>query len=313
MASTPRLAATRDGKHMIRSARESQLAAVRRERLLRRVAPVAALAAASIAYGLHHTSPLAGHSLSVMLLVVVVAAAVATVPAALARRAVRQLPVVLTLRPGSADIRTVATDDLDFCAALHAEKLPHGFFAELGHRFLRAYLATFVASPHAVALLVSAQDAPVGMVVGILRPDAHARWVLRRRGVRLALCGGMALAARPHLALRFARTRIARYRRALARRRSLPTAGAAAQPAVLSHVAVAPGAEGARLGRQLVHAFIDAARDAGCSGVVLTTLAGENGAAGFYRHLGWIESSPHRNVDGQSMIAFSLQLSPEER
>lgn len=298
---------------MIRTARESQLAAARRSRMLRRLAPLAALAAAAIAYGLHHTSPLTGHSLSVALLVVAAAAAVAAAPAALARRAERQLPVVVTLRPGSAKIRTIETEDLDFCAALHAEKLPHGFFAELGHGFLRAYLATFVASPHAVALLISAQDAPVGMVVGILRPDAHARWVLRRRGVWLALCGGAALAARPRLALRFVRTRMARYRRAFVRRRSSPTSGATVQPAVLSHVAVAPGAEGAHLGGQLVHAFVDAARDAGCSRVVLATLAGENGAAGFYRHLDWVESSPHANFDGQSMITFSLQLSPDDR
>jgi GNAT superfamily N-acetyltransferase len=303
----------RDGGHMRRTARENHRAAARRARLLQHLAPLAALAAAGIAYGLHHTPPLAGHGFSVTLLVVAVAAAVAVIPAILARRAERQLPVVLTLRVGKTDIRAVETDDLDFCAALHAEKLPHGFFAELGHGFLRAYLATFVASPHAVAMLVSAQDAPVGMVVGILRPDEHARWILRRRGVWLALRGCMALAARPHLALRFTRTRIARYRRALVRRRSLPTTGATSKLAVLSHVAVAPGAEGARLGAQLVQAFVDAARDAGCSRVVLTTLAGKSGAAGFYRRLGWVESSPLRNFDGQSMIAFSLLLSEEKR
>lgn len=313
MASAPRSAAIRDGRHVSRTARENHLAAVRRARLLRYLAPLAALAAAGIAYGLHHTAPFAGHGLAVVLSVIFAAAVVALVPAGLARRAERQLPVVLTLRPGSADIRTVETDDLDFCAALHAEKLPQGFFAELGHRFLRAYLATFVASPHAVALLVSAHDTPVGTVVGILRPAAHARWVLRRRGVGLALRGGMALAARPRLALRFVRTRISRYRRAWGHRRAPSTSGSTGQPAVLSHVAVAPGADRAGLGSQLVDAFVDAARGAGCPRVVLVTLAGENGAAGFYRRLGWVESSPHRNFDGQSTIAFSLPLPTKER
>lgn len=264
-------------------------------------------------YGLHHTTPLTGHGLSITLVVIAAAAVVAVIPTALGRRAERQLPVVLALRPGAADIRAIETDDLDFGAALHAETLPHGFFAELGHRFLRAYLATFVDSPHAVALLVSAQDAPVGTVVGILRPDEQARWVLRHRGVRLALIGGIALAARPRLVLRFARTRISRYRRAWGRRRASPASGSTGQPAALSHVAVAPGAGGGGLGGQLVHAFVDAARDAGCSRVVLATLAGENGAAGFYRRLGWVERTPHRDFDGQSMISFSLQLPSEER
>lgn len=313
MASAPRSAAIRDGRHVSRTARENHLAAVRRARLLRYMAPLAALAAIGIAYGLHHTAPFAGRGVAVVLSIMLAAAVVAVVPAGLARRAERQLPVVLTLRPGSADIRTVETDDLDFCAALHAEKLPQGFFAELGHRFLRAYLATFVASPHAVALLVSAHDTPVGTVVGILRPSAHARWVLRHRGVGLALLGGMALAARPRLALRFGRTRISRYRRAWGRRQASSTSGSTGQPAVLSHVAVVPGADRAGLGGQLVNAFVDAARGAGCPRVVLVTLAGETGAAGFYRRLGWVENRPHRNFDGQSMIAFSLSLPTKER
>ena len=292
--------------------REHQLAVVRRSRLLRRVAPVSAVAVAGVAYGLHHTTLLAGHGLGVILVVVSAAATVALAPFAVAQSAERQLPVIITLGRGSSEICAVEKDELDFCAALHAEKLPHGFFAELGHRFLRAYLETFVASPHAVALLVKSHGAPVGMVVGVLRPASHARWVLRRRGLRLALLGGLALATRPRLALRFVRTRLARYRRAFGRRGSLPTTMETGQPAVLSHVAVTPGAEGAHLGTQLVQAFVAAARDAGCSSIVLVTLAGENGAVGFYRRLGWVESSPHRNFDGQPMIAFSLQLSPKQ-
>jgi ribosomal protein S18 acetylase RimI-like enzyme len=295
---------------MIRTARESQLV-VRRARLLRRLAPIAALAATGMTYGLHHTTPLDGHDLSVMLLFI--AAGVAVVFAARAATAERRLPVVVTLQPGGANLRAARIDDLDFCTALHAETLPHGFFAELGHLFLRAYLATFVSSPHAVALLLTVHDAPVGMVVGVLRPQAHRQWVLRRRGFLLAILGTTALATRPRLALRFARTRIAHYRRAWRRRRNPATTQLAGQPAVLSHIAVAPGAEGAGFGRQLVEAFVEAARDAGSQRVVLATLAGKAGAAGFYRKQGWSESEPRLNFDGQSMIIFSLALPPEEQ
>ena len=298
---------------MIGAANESRLAVVRRARLLRRLVPVAALAAAGISYGLHHTTPFNDHGLSVLLLVVAAAAVIAGLPTALARAAERELPVVVTLRPGGGDIRPVEPDDLDFCAALHADRLPHGFFAELGHRFLRAYLATFVASPYGVALLVTTRGAPVGMVVGILRPDRHARWVLRHRGLRLALLGGTALAVRPRLALRFARTRVARYGKAWRRRRTPPTTETSEQPAVLSHVAVAPGAGGAGLGGRLVDAFVDAARGAGCSSVVLSTLAGANGAAGFYRRLGWVEGDTRDDFDRASTILFSLPLSADER
>lgn len=239
--------------------------------------------------------------------------AVAVVVTLHARVRSRELPSEVTLRPGSARVRRIRPDDLDFCAALHAETLPHGFFAELGVRFLRAYLATFVASPHAVALLVEADETPVGMIVGILRPSAHTRWVVHSRGVRLALLAGLALATRPRLAVRFARTRISRYRRVWSARKAAPAVEPAGQPAVLSHVAVVPAVQGAGLGAQLVDAFVDAARAAGCRRVVLVTLAGDAGAAGFYLRHGWTTSGLRRDFDGEPMTELTLPLGVEER
>jgi ribosomal protein S18 acetylase RimI-like enzyme len=272
---------------------------------------VAALAGAAIAYGLHHTAPFSGHRAGVALLVVAAAALVAAIPTLLVHRVERELPVILTLRPDAARLRAANSRDLDFCATLHAEVLPHGFFAQLGHRFLRAYLATFVASPHAVAVVATVNESPVGMVVGILRP-AHSRWVLKHRGVRLALLGAIALCAQPQLLWRFARTRVAYYRRALTAGRAARTTSATAPAAVLSHVAVAPGAAGVGLGKRLVEAFIEEAAHAGCSRVVLVTLASEEGAAGFYRRLGWIETGTHRDFDGNATTEFSLLLPPEQ-
>ena len=297
---------------MIPTASASQLHLARRARTLRRLAPVAAFAAAGSSYGLHHTEPLDGHELRVTLLIVGAALAVACVFNAVARTAQQQLPIVITLSPGSSEIRSVTPADLDFCTVLHAETLPHGFFARLGNPFLRAYLETFVSSPHGVALLLSARDAPVGTVVGMLRVRAHVRWVLRHRGARLALLGLIALAVRPRLAWRFARTRLARYRRAWSNRHAGTLVEPAGQPAVLSHVAVAPRAQRAGLGAQLIGAFVEAAREAGSSRVVLTTLAGDAGAAGFYRRQGWTERGPHRDFDGQAAIGFSLTLRAEE-
>ena len=286
----------------------------RRARLLRRLAPLAGLAAAAGSFGLHHTDPLDGHELRVTLLIVAATAAIAYLFVAVARSSERRLPTVIALSRGSSEVRALTRGDLDFCTVLHAETLPHGFFAELGHPFLRAYLETFVSSPQGVALLLTANDAPVGMVVGVLNVRAHVRWVFRHRGARLALLGVMALAIRPRLALRFARTRLARYRRAWSRRNAATVAEQpAGQPAVLSHVAVVPGAQRAGFGAQLVGAFVEAAREAGSSRVVLTTLAGETGAAGFYRRQGWIELGPHLDFDGQAALGFSLPLLPEGR
>jgi hypothetical protein len=44
--------------------------------------------------------------------------------------------------------------------------LPTGFFPQLGRRFLRAYHATFAASPYAVALVAERDGTPFGFLVG---------------------------------------------------------------------------------------------------------------------------------------------------
>lgn len=151
------------------------------------------------------------------------------------------------------------------------------------------------------------------MVFGIVGPRAHARWVLRRHGPKFVLLGVAAMVTRPRMAARFVRTRTSRYRQAWRRRKAPAAVEPSGQPAVLSHVAVAPGAQGAGLGSQLVRAFADAARAAGCARVVLTTLEGPDGAAGFYRWEGWFEQERRDGFDGQGLIVFSLELREPQR
>ena len=275
------------------------------------LAPVAAVATILIAYGLHHVSPLDGHSVGVTLVIVAAAALLVGIFRVLAPDTEQRLPVIVTLRRDSFRVRELRTEELDFAVALHAETLPHGFFAELGPRFLRAYLATFVSSPHAVALAVEGAGSPLGTVVGILRPSAHARWTLRHHGVRLALLGVLALFVRPRLAIRFARTRLARYRRAWARRSGGAPVASLGEPAVLSHLAVVPGAQGAGLGGGLVEAFVEAVRATGCRRIVLVTLAGPRGAAGFYERLGWTEAARRTGFDGEPLTELTLELEAE--
>lgn len=199
------------------------------------------------------------------------------------------------------------------CAALHADALGHGFFVALGPRFMRAYLDGYRRSPHAAALVAAVDGHPVGMIVGILRPGAHMRWLLRRRGLRLAWLGVTAMALRPRVAARFVRTRLQRYGRGWRRRRGPEEAPAtttpAVDPAVLSHVAVAAGARGAGIGRDLVQAFVAEARAAGVPSVILATLAADEGASTFYERLGWQRRNAFATADGTHMVQFRLELS----
>lgn len=302
---------------MNRAAPDPRLATARRVRLLRWLGPLAALVVAAATYGLHHTPPLDDHgALTALLAIATAAVLLAVVPATASQTAERRLPMVVAVERGAGVVRPARDEDLDFCVALHAATLDHGFFPQLGRRFMRAYLSTYVTSPHATAWIVTARDAPVGMVVGVLQPGAHGRWVLRRHGLRLAALGASALAVRPRLAARFARTRLGRYRRAWRRAKGpaqapSPAAAAAREPAVLSHVAVVPGTQGTGFGAQLVATFVDAARAAGCDRVILTTLADDRGAAGFYHRVGWQERPQVAGFDGQPMRSFSLALAPD--
>src|SRR5215210_4549303 len=270
-----------------------------RGRVAWRWLPIAAVLSAALSYALHHALPFDEHDVLVAGAIVTAAAVMSVAFGVLARPAERQLPVVVPIQAGAVGRREMCGEHLGFAAALHAETLDHGFFAALGFGFLRAYYGTFVASPHAVAVVAVAGGVPVGLVAGPVDARAHTRWVLRRRGFRLVARGAVTLLLRPRPALRFARTRIARYRGAWRRARSEApvTPPDQSQVAVLSHVAVMPGAHGAGIGGELVDAFVSAAAARGADRVVLVTLEGEEGAGGFYERLGWRATGGRETFD----------------
>lgn len=156
---------------------------------------------------------------------------------------------------------------------------------------------------------------PVGALTGVLDPRAHRRWLIRYRGPRLAISAVGALLTRPRPALVFMRTRIVRYVRSWWRYRGGAPATSCAEGeeavAVLSHLAVLPGARGAGAGSRLTHAFIDAARWSGAERVALVTLEGEEGAGPFYAKLGWEARERRCTPEGRTLREWSLPLAGE--
>ena len=215
----------------------------------------------------------------------------------------------------SVSIRPLVAADADFAALLHAEALPHGFFASLGHRYLRAYYMSFLDSPHGCAFAAGIEGAPIGFVVGSLDPVAHRRSTIRRHGARLALEGGRALVRHPGLGFDFLSTRLGRYTKGILRTlRPGPAPAPAGEhlrsqggPGVLSHVAVLPAARGWGAGEALVDAFVMEARRRGVCRLELLTLAEGVGASSFYAHLGWRRGE--LLVDGDHQyVKFELEL-----
>jgi GNAT superfamily N-acetyltransferase len=270
------------------------------------------LVAAGLGYTLHHLPFLEDHAmLGAALSLAVAGIAAVAVGAIMVPGPRRVLPVVVMSAPTDSRAQPLSRGQLDFCVALHREALGHGVFVELGERFMRAYYATFLDSPHAIALGANVAGQPVGFLVGAVRARAHARWVLRHRAPLLAALALTGLVRHPGAAFRFVRTRLSRYATAWRRhtreeREQQPSNGG--DPAVLTHVAVVPGARTAGAGRALVEVFADEVRRGGIERALLTTLADDAGAGGFYLRLGWERSAVHTTVDGRRMEEWTLDL-----
>lgn len=209
----------------------------------------------------------------------------------------------------------MAPVEAGFAARLHADALPHGFFASLGEQYLRVYYMSFLSSPHACALMADLNGVPLGFVVGALDPEAHRSFTIRRHGARLALQGARALVRRPRLGVDFLCTRLGRYTKGIVRTlrpRSSPPSGeqhprVMGRLGVLSHIAVVPDARGAGVGEALVEAFVQSARSASVHRLQLLTLADGHGATTFYDRLGWRRLETLLDA-GQRYVKYELEL-----
>ena len=272
------------------------------------------ICAALLTYGLHHLSPTEGHTWDVLVALVAAVGLTATVANRSTPASRPSSEVVVLRRDRPATIDDLGRTDLAASARLHEETLPHGFFVELGPRFLRAYHATFVESPHAVAYGAKLDGHDVGFLLGVLDSRANSRWIIRHRGVRLALLGVAGMVARPRVGLRFLRTRVRRYVEAWRHHRDADPEprpdSVEGAPAVLSHVGVAPGARGTGIGKSLSDTFERAARERGIDWMALATLEGPDGAGAFYAALGWTRSASVSSAGGQRFERWKRQVDP---
>lgn len=213
-------------------------------------------------------------------------------------------------------MRPLGRKDLAFAASLHVRSLPHGLFPRLGEPFLRRYYSTFVRSPWAIGLVAESDGRRIGVVVGTVDDGAHYRFVARRCWLPLAASAVASLATRPRVALWFVRTRGRRYARGFTRLvsqrrhpRTASTEGVALPPrqGVLSHVVVEEDARGGGAGGELVAAFVEWAERRGTTHLRLVTHA-TDGAAEFYRRLGWSCAGPRAGLDSAAWTEFRLEL-----
>lgn len=199
------------------------------------------------------------------------------------------------------------TQHLGFAVDLHLGQLQAGLFPKLGPRFLAGYYRSFLESPYGLGLVAELDGTPVGYLVGTTDNAAHYRWVLRHRGVALALVAALPLVRQPKLARHFLRTRVRRYIRGgrlLLARTPERSASASAEPrrAVLTHVAVVPTTRRSGAGRRLVDGFVDRAGGDDAHTVAVVTALGPDGASAFYQRLGWTVLRESVDADGEPVV-----------
>ncbi|CAN5132479.1 hypothetical protein BH20ACT3_BH20ACT3_01970 [soil metagenome] len=206
-------------------------------------------------------------------------------------------------------------DDLRWTAELHARELPDGFFVSFGLRFLAAYHGRFLASPVATVMVIGSAGSTCGFLVGTFDNTRHYHWLLRN-GAPMVSTGLLSVCTRPRLAADLLCTRVLRYGRAILRQvsprawRRPPGAANAAKPpviAVVTHIAVDPGAQGLGLGRLLIERFAQDAREAGAEEIRLITRVDTRGP-GFYRRLGW--QSLGQRVSSSGSIVEEFRIIP---
>lgn len=206
-------------------------------------------------------------------------------------------------------------EDLPATADLHQKHLRLGLFPKLGRDFLRLYQQGFAKSPHGIALVARNDDEVIGALFATTSNADHYRWVTRHLGLQMAMAGSTAMIAHPDLAMNFARTRLLRYSRGLARHMGLISAPAAAQGnatpvSVLSHIVTAGTARRQGIGRKLIEGFRTKAIARGVHRALLVTEEGGLGTP-FFERLGCKLVRRRQDNDGAVLREYRLILDEE--
>lgn len=185
-------------------------------------------------------------------------------------------------------------------AEVHMCAMPGFFLSFLGAGFLRQFYRSFVGNNEVVALVAveGEPQAVLGLAVGPLAPAGFFKRLLKRRWPAFCIASMWALVRRPWITPRIMR--------ALTYRGEAPVGAARA---LLSSLAVDPSAQGRGVGKKLVHAWVEQARQAGAAGCYLTTDAvGNDQVNAFYRGMGWTLESSFTTPQGRQMNRYVLDL-----
>lgn len=199
-------------------------------------------------------------------------------------------------------IRKAAVVDLPGIANTHKAAFKAFFLTQLGPAFLREYYRTVLEYSGGILLVAVQDESIIGFSAGFIDPPGFYS-LLRKKRMRLGLAALPWLVAHP---VNLAR---AYWNYRLTQEESRETDPAIAQVAELSSIAVGPDSQGAGAGKQLLAAFVDAAKRSGAVKIVLTTDAVDNDATNrFYVRAGFALARVIRRPYGRLLDEYELDL-----
>lgn len=201
-------------------------------------------------------------------------------------------------------IRVARRSDVDAVVAVHGAAFTGFFLTSLGPRFLKLLYEGYVEHESAVLLVAGSDDADsgdvVGFVAGTTRPEAFFASLRAARGLRMTRAALPALLRRPW---------IVGERLWAAARYSGEKPAAIGNAALLSSLAVRPGAAGRGIGQKLVEAFCREAALKGASTVYLTTdSSGNDPANAFYGRCGFRRVAELARPRGRIMNVYLRRI-----
>jgi ribosomal protein S18 acetylase RimI-like enzyme len=224
------------------------------------------------------------------------------------------------------EVRRLDPSEALAAARLHREVLSMEFLSQGGEAFLARYYRAWCRTEAGRALAAVTEDgALLGVLLGSVDPRQHVEQMLRRDGVVLGLLLVAHGLSHPSFGRALVATRASRYLRGVLRVLSRRLAARVATPssapheasvhgrraveglAEVTHLCVAPAAQGRGVGRALLAAFEDEARHAGAEVVELVTPP-DLAARRFYEHLGFEAVGALRSRSGEPFVRYRHRL-----